>query len=112
MNEAQGGIARFLLAVNALPLPVTGLQPSDPAVTTSRPRIRFAVEAAAGPLDRLACFASNEPGPLGIEIEGRQVSVQLGHDMAPGRTRVNCTLPAPDGRWRWLGLQMHLATGG
>jgi hypothetical protein len=23
---------------------------------------------------------------------------------SPGRARVNCTMPGPDGRWRWLGV--------
>jgi hypothetical protein len=112
MNEAQGGIARFLLAVNALPLPVTGLKPADPALMTARPEIGFAVDAGAGSLERLACFASNEAGPLDLEVEDRRVAIKLTRDLPKGRTRINCTLPTPDGNWRWLGLQLHLATGG
>lgn len=112
MSEAQGGISRFLLAVNALPLPVTALEPTDPTLPNGQPDIRFTVEPMAGPLDRLACFASNEAGPLALEIDDRRVAIRLAHALPKGRTRINCTLPGPDGRWRWLGLQLHFATGG
>ena len=112
MNEAQGGMTRFLVAINALPLPVTGLDPADPALASARPAIGFSVEPEVGPLDRLACFASNETGPLALEIFDRRVSVRLGRDLPAGRTRINCTVPGPNGHWRWLGLQLHIAKGG
>jgi peptidoglycan/xylan/chitin deacetylase (PgdA/CDA1 family) len=112
MNEAQGGMTRFQVAINALPLPVTGLTPADPALTDPRPAIGFTVDPAVGPLDRLACFASGEAGPLDLGIEGRRVTVRLGRELTVGRTRINCTAPGPAGTWRWLGLQLHLAKGG
>jgi hypothetical protein len=27
--------------------------------------------------------------------------------LAAGRTRINCTLPAGGGRWRWFGTQLY-----
>lgn len=112
MNEAQGGMTRFLVAINALPLPVTGLEPADPALGNARPEIRFTVEPAVGSLERLACFASNEAGPLDLDVFDRRVTIKFARDLPVGRTRINCTVPGPDGHWRWLGLQLHLAKGG
>ena len=112
MSEAQGGMTRFLVAINALPLPVIAIEPADPLLVAARPDIGFTVDAAVGSLERLACFASNEPGPLDLDIQERRVAIMLSRDLPVGRTRINCTVPGPDGQWRWLGLQLHLAKGG
>jgi hypothetical protein len=28
--------------------------------------------------------------------------------LAPGRARLNCTMPTEDGRWRWFGAQISV----
>ncbi len=113
INENHGGLSRFLMAATALPLVVTDVLPAGTIVETTRPRIAFTVDPQAGPLDRLACFASSEPGPLPLQVgENRRVEIALARELPSGRTRINCTLPAPEGRWQWFGLQLTPSKGG
>ncbi len=55
----------------------------------------------------LNCFA----GAREITIERlgeRRIEVRLARPLKPGRTRINCTMPGPEGRWRWLGMQFYM----
>ena len=38
----------------------------------------------------------------------QRVELRMAGPLPPGRSRVNCTLPGPDGRWRWNGRQFYL----
>jgi len=108
-NESFGDLRRFRMAARALPIPVTDVTPADPFLgtgTTNPPAFGFTVE---GPvlkrLSRLACYASHE-GPARIERLGEQrIEVRMTKPFPNGRSRINCTLPAQDGRWHWFGLQ-------
>ena len=57
----------------------------------------------AGRLVRLACFVSHDVG-LSLDLLGRRVEVRLTRPVPPGRSRLNCTLPTADGRFRWYGM--------
>ena len=108
MNEAFGGIDRFRLAANALPLPVADVTPADPVLTQNPPSIGFTVAAGIGDLDRLACFVAGQ-GRTGLErLDGNRIELRIGEEFPPGRTRLNCTLPAGEGRWRWFGMQFFV----
>lgn len=111
MNEAYGDVGRFRLAANALALPVSEVTPADPLIGGDNPpAFGFTVDADAGPLDRLRCYASHEAGALPAErLGGTRIEVRMSKPMPPGRTRINCTLPGPDGRWRWFGRQFYVA---
>ena len=109
LNEAYGEIARFRLVVNSLPLPVTGVIPSDPLVRphNNPPPYGFTVVQGIDRLASLNCFA----GAREITIERlgeRRFEVRLARPLEPGRTRINCTMPGPEGRWRWLGMQFYM----
>ncbi|HEY0836086.1 MAG TPA: polysaccharide deacetylase family protein [Azospirillum sp.] len=105
MIESFGGIERFRLAANALPLPVSDVTPDDPVLAVNPPPLGFTVDEAVGDLSRLACFASAQ-GRTRVERLGEdRVEVRIADPFPPGRSRVNCTLPGPDGRWRWFGVQ-------
>lgn len=105
MNEAYGSIDRFRLAANALPLPVDDLTPDEPLLTVNPPPMGFTVVGDVGDLGRLACFAGGQ-GRMKLErIDDHRIEVRIADPFPPGRTRVNCTLPVPDGRWRWFGVQ-------
>ncbi len=113
INENLGGLSRFLMAATALPLVVVDVEPAGTVIESARPRIAFTVDPSAGPLDRLACFASSEPGPLTLfSGADRRVEIALSRDLPAGRTRINCTLPGPAGRWQWFGLQLNPGKGG
>lgn len=108
-NEEYGDIARFRLAVNALPLPVADLTPADPLIRGDNPPpVGFTVAPRVLGLDRLACYASHE-GRARVELLGAQrVEVRMAAPLPKGRTRLNCTLKEADDRWRWWGLQFYV----
>ncbi len=108
MNENYAGLARFRLAVNALPLPVTDITPADPLIGANNPpAMGFTVDATIKNLGRLACFSSNA-GKARLEWLGeRRVEIRVKEAFPKGRTRVNCTLPAGGGRWHWFGRQFY-----
>lgn len=110
LNEHFGSLERFHLAGNALPLRVFDVTPADTVLHHGNPpAFGFTVEPAAGGLDRLACFASNQDGPARVERLGeRRIEVRLDKPFDPGRGRINCTMPTREQRWRWLGVQFYI----
>ncbi len=110
LNEKFGGADRFRLIVNALSLPTRDLTPTDPLIGTDNPpAIGFTVTGNLGAvqkgLDRISCFLSHEGQRAEISLLGPRVEVRARAALPIGRTRLNCTLPANDGRWRWFGHQ-------
>jgi peptidoglycan/xylan/chitin deacetylase (PgdA/CDA1 family) len=104
LSQSYGDPERFRIAVNALPLPLRELVPGDPVVRDNPPSLGFTVDPVVGKLDQLSCFAS-EQGRAVVEILGEvRAEVRMPGAFSPGRARVNCTMPGPDGRWRWLGI--------
>ena len=108
LNEKYGDMTRFRRVVNVLPLPVTDFTPPDPLVgAINPPAIGFTVDAGIRGLNRLSCFASHE-GRMRIERLGEtRFEVRVRKPFPKGRTRINCTLPAAENRWRWLGRQFY-----
>ena len=106
LNERYGGLERFRLAVQALPLPVTDVTPSDPLLGTNPPPFGFTASDTLDRLDRLNCFDAAGQRTVAIERLGaRRFEVRIDAPFPPGRARINCTLPTPQGRWRWFGIQ-------
>jgi peptidoglycan/xylan/chitin deacetylase (PgdA/CDA1 family) len=110
MNENFGSIQRFRMAVNALPLYATDISPADPTLgkdAANPPAFGFTIGEGVPRLKQLACYSSQH-GKLTIERLGpRRMEVRLPTAFRPGRARINCTLPAYDGRWRWFGYQFY-----
>jgi peptidoglycan/xylan/chitin deacetylase (PgdA/CDA1 family) len=108
-NEAYGDIERFRLVVNAAPLPVTDLTPADPQISedSNPPLLGFTVLGDFAARRHLNCYASNGLEAQVEQLEAR-VEVRLSGPLPTGRTRINCTMPASDGRWRWFGRQLYL----
>lgn len=106
LNRPYGDVKRFALIAGVLPLPIRDLTPDEPVLTDRQPPIVFTIDAAAGPLDALVCYASRQ-GRVNHETDAdRRVRVALARRLEPGHdNRVNCTLPTAEGRMRWLGLQ-------
>ncbi|MCF8496777.1 MAG: polysaccharide deacetylase family protein [Alphaproteobacteria bacterium] len=110
MTESYGDPERFRLVMNALPLPVTDMEPEDPYLKTDSPAIGFSVPPVLGPfLGSLSCFVSGQAVPS-VEVLGQdRVELRLAAPVSERRTRVNCTMPGPkdeegEERWRWLGM--------
>lgn len=109
MNERYGDIGRFRLAANALPLRLTEVTPTDMVLKRNPPAFGFTAVDRTPSLARIACFASNQTGPVRIERLGAQrFEVRLDSPFPPGRGRINCTLPGADKRWHWYGTQFYV----
>ena len=112
LNEHYGKISRFRLVANALPLPVADVTPSDPLLGVNPPPFGFTVTADVGDLGALDCFPSVDDKPELLRLGPRRIEVRLHRPLPPGRSRINCTLPGPEGRWRWFGMQFLVPPGG
>ncbi|MDF2367002.1 polysaccharide deacetylase family protein [Sneathiella sp.] len=110
MSENYGGIGRFRLAANALPLRVTDVTPSDNVLKRNPPNFGFTIAEDYGGLNGLSCFSSNQTGgAVPIEkIGNARIEIRLASEFKPGRGRINCTLLGPDRRWRWFGSLFYI----
>lgn len=109
-NEAYGDENRIRLVANALPLPVKDISPRDPYVVDNPPAFGFTVDAAIPNLSQLGCYHSQQ-GKVRLEKLGsHRIEVRFANAFENGRSRLNCTLPGPDGRWRWFGMQFYANT--
>ena len=106
LNSRYGDLDRLRRVASALPLPVEDVSPLDPIVGEHNPpNFGFTVLPGVRGLDALACYASGQ-GQVQIERLGdHRFEIRLAEPFPPGRSRINCTLPAGDGRWRWYGRQ-------
>ena len=106
LNERYGGIDRFRLIVDTLPLGVRAVTPVDQIMAENPPTVGLTIDPPPARRDALACFAS---GGVAVTLdhkgEGR-VEVRFDRPFPAGRARLNCTAPAEGGRWRWFGLQL------
>ena len=106
-NEVYGSVSRFRLVANTLPLPVSDISPRDPAITQNPPAFGFTVSRTIADTDRLNCYHSKH-GKVRLERLGtHRIEVRFPGAFDTGRSRLNCTLPGPDGRWRWFGRQFY-----
>ena len=103
MNEAYGSVEQLRLVARALPLPVSAVTPADPVIAANPPTLGFTVAPGIDHLERLACYAAGQGRMTLAHPAPRRIEARLARPLPPGRWRVNCTLPAGDGRWRWLG---------
>ncbi len=106
LNELYGRIDRFKMIINTLPLPVTDFLPRSMMIGATAPVVGFTVDPSVGPLEGLGCY-SWDGSTAAIEAINRRVEVRLTNPMPPGRSRLNCTLPTPEGNWRWLGALFY-----
>ncbi len=113
MNEAYGDVARLRLASNALPLRVRDVTPADPLLTQANnpPFFGFTVFGdAIKELGAMNCYASGQ-GRAQIDRLGRsRIEVRFERAFPVGRARINCTMRATNGRWRWYGMQFYVPT--
>jgi peptidoglycan/xylan/chitin deacetylase (PgdA/CDA1 family) len=111
MNETYGDLSRIRLAGNALPLRVREITPADPKLTPAGnpPSYGFTVFGdALKNLQSLNCYAWGQ-GKTRHERLGRgRIEIRLEKKFPPGRARINCTMPAGGGKWRWFGMQFYI----
>ncbi len=103
-NEAYGSVNRLKLAVDGLPLKVFDITPEDMVLTRNPPLYGFTVSEEMSPVSQLRCF-SNNLGKLEVTMLGMRAEIRAPGPLSEPRARINCTMPAVDGRWRWFGRQ-------
>jgi len=104
-NEKYSKMTRFRLIVNALALPVHDILPQSPIVSRNPPRPGFTVDKNIRGLSALTCYPSNMSKAADItRIGGNRIEIRFAKPLPRGRSRINCTMPGPNGRWYWLGL--------
>lgn len=112
INVNYGGVDRFKRLINTLPLTVEALSPSNPTLggegTSNPPNFGFTVSGDLTDLSELACYHSDASQISQFDRLGNRIEVRFDGPFASGRTRINCTLPTSDGRWRWFGMQYYV----
>lgn len=112
LTERYGDLDRFIMAANALPLPVKDLSPLDPSLKTLTPSIGFTVpDDLSKTVKKISCFASSDEKPE-MQFINTRVEMRMG-TIDEERLRINCTLPVTaqageEARWRWLGMMYTL----
>ena len=105
LNENYGDLNRLKLAINALPIIIKDISPEDNFLKKNPPDFGFTLSSYIEPMRAVRCFASN-----GIETDTKRIGkfrieVRLGEKFPNARGRINCTMAAENGRWRWFGKQ-------
>ncbi|MBC7953517.1 MAG: polysaccharide deacetylase family protein [Rhodospirillaceae bacterium] len=107
LNETYGEAERFRLAVRSTALPAVDITPDDPKLASNPPAFGFTLAIEVAGMEHLACYTSHD-GRAVIERLGPRIEVRMAKPLPPGRTRLNCTAPSLDGRWRWFGWQFFI----
>jgi len=108
LSEDYGSEARFRLIANALPLPLSGITPRNPAPKRNPPPFGFTVDQSVESLSRLSCYHSKQGKVRTERLGSHRIEVRFPAPLNRGRSRLNCTLPGPDNRWRWFGWQYFI----
>ncbi len=112
MTSEFGDLDRFRMTSQALPFPITEVEPDSPVLKTNPPYPGFTAPASFSMQDlkSMTCFASGI-GKVPVQVLGHnRVELRPEQGFEDGRGRINCTLPVPsaedprDVRWRWLGF--------
>jgi peptidoglycan/xylan/chitin deacetylase (PgdA/CDA1 family) len=112
ITEELSDLDRFRMTSDALPFPVSDIEPASMILKDNPPFPGFTVPAAlsASDLKSMTCFASGI-GKLDVTVLGKnRVELRFPKAFDDDRGRLNCTLPvkiSEDGvdiRWRWLGF--------
>jgi peptidoglycan/xylan/chitin deacetylase (PgdA/CDA1 family) len=108
LNESYSGIEDFRLRINTLPFPVSDLLPLDNVIRENNPpAVGFTIDRSIESLRGLACFHS-QFGKVEFDILGtHRIEIRFPEPFRAGRTRLNCTKPVGQGRWRWFGMQYY-----
>ena len=105
MNEKYGDMDRFLLAANALPMPISDVSPKNPVISINPPSYGFTLSDIIEPKNAIRCFANNGLKANTKRLGKNRIEIRLSGPFSKGRGRINCTMEGNDNRWRWLGRQ-------
>ena len=105
LKKISEDIGRFILAVNALPMPISDLSPKNPVILKNPPNYGFTLSKKIKPKNAVRCFANNGLKANTKRLGKYRIEIRLNGPFSKGRGRINCTMAGYDNRWRWLGRQ-------
>ncbi len=110
LNEKYGAIERFRTLASAKSMRARDVTPREMTLygAANPPALGFTVDPSIGSLAALACYGSGAGRLTLQELGERRIEARLPNRLGPGRHRINCTLPAGGGRWRWFGRQFYV----
>jgi peptidoglycan/xylan/chitin deacetylase (PgdA/CDA1 family) len=106
INEKYSDLSRFRLIINSLALPVTNIIPENPLLLPENnpPSFGFSLEKNIPNIKSIACYPSHLGKAADLNFLGnKRIEVRFDLPFPNGRSRINCTLPGPNGRWYWFG---------
>ena len=108
MNERFGDMTRFRMAARALPMPVDDVTPTEPFLAGENPpALGFTLTSELRHVERMGCYYADQTVKI-EQLDARRIEMRIPKAFPPGRARLNCTLPADGGRWRWYGTQFFV----
>ncbi|MFK7866949.1 MAG: polysaccharide deacetylase family protein [Alphaproteobacteria bacterium] len=126
INENYGDLGHLSLVMQTLPLPIKDILPKDTLLgeqllgeqndkiidqalpnPPNPPNFGFTLADADIQAQQLTCYVSSGVNVLSQNQYGNRIEVRFDAPFPKGRTRINCTLRAPSGRWHWFGMQFQ-----
>jgi len=114
INEKYGKIDRFKTLVKTLPFKFKKISPEEKYLTKKEnpPKVQIEFYDNIKYLDRINCF-SNE-GDIWRSskinfVNDNILDIDISEKFVSERGRINCSLNAGNGFWRWLGIQFVIA---
>lgn len=106
INERYGTLNRLKLVLNARAFPITQYSPINPYITDDNPpTISLTVAPSIKNLHSVNCFF-NGRAKMHTTKNAPHIVLSFDAPFTKGRSRINCTIPHPDGRgYGWFGLQ-------
>ncbi len=105
-NQAYGDIKDFILKAGSLPFVVKQVIPESRIIDgLTKPVVKLLIADKNYDLRQLSCYASGQ-GKVHTQNIGLEVTIRLNEIPAIGRSRINCTLPVANNRYRWFSRQL------
>jgi len=100
-NQAYADVDDFIVKASSLALVVTKVVPQQVVVNDANfSQLKLWFSHKTKNINQLSCFASDQ-GKVSTKIIGFYSEVRLNSALNPGRSRLNCTIPAGNGRFYW-----------
>ena len=114
MTAQHGGMERFEMIINALPLPTAALAPTASITRTATPAIGMTLPEELENKADINCFVNGQEKPRLIFPSPKRLEIRLTDALQPHRrTRINCITKADKDektgqmRWRWGGFLLQ-----
>lgn len=104
MAEAFAPIEQFANKADSLALPVRQATPWNPIIANENPpRLELQLEKRLPRAKEMRCYVTGqEPAELQwLDTAYTRIAVRARAALAQGRSRYNCTVPGPQGRFYW-----------